>query len=689
MRRKFIVLTLCLILTGLNVNAATVTAQAETPTVGAFDIAQLLNGNLETENVGPDGDDEWTYVSNDRETQGQVFTLTSGAKVMGLWVRHVNYGTWNVFDVGATATVRISSVSGTTLTVLRSETATIAAGQAKLTNNPWESSNKWIHIALATPVLLPGAGTYAFDLTSISGGFCVEIAGVKTNPYSGGNAYTTADGQRLALEMARPYVNGDRTFILNLTPSKVNPVAPAPGAVNVDVNQDLSWTVSDAAVTKVDLYFGTVNDPNLSLIPGNKKLSMAPVATTTWDTALLPAGKLEYNTTYYWKVDAYEPNGVGYNKTQGDVWSFTTVGQTAVPGAVTPALTAVDAGATVVLNLTGTANATIYRWYKDGGALSDSADFSGTATASLTINDVQLADEGSYYCQVDNDLPNTDPVNSAAGLVMTKRLIIHYPLDAVDGTSTLDVVGGHNMTLMSDDGGADLPSLTAGVPQLGGNALLFDNRGAADPNFWGQYATAGDVDMEAMGNGLTIAFWAYWIDDNTNWQGIINRRNYWDGANMMWRIDKNPSTGAISFGRAGGSGEVATTLVKGGWHQITATFDAVSGATKIYNNGELAATGSGFTYGTGANSGFKLGCNNDDGSDFFNGKIDDVKVYNYARSTVQIAQDYANVMGGYVCDKEGTDALLYDINKDCQVDIGDLLLLAADWLNSNRINPQP
>ncbi|MEN6308399.1 MAG: LamG-like jellyroll fold domain-containing protein [Anaerohalosphaeraceae bacterium] len=480
-------------------------------------------------------------------------------------------------------------------------------------------------------------------------------------------------------------ISFDRIIVTEDVPIALN--KPANGEPYAPINQDLSWIVMDPAVTHIDLYFGPENDPNLSMKPAYKKLSMAPATTTTWDT-----GTLAYSTTYYWKVDAYEPNTLGGPdiKTAGSVWKFTTVGQSATVSAVNPAKTVVDAGtANVTLSVTAV-NTTSYQWYKVGtpdAALSDGADFSGTATNTLTIYDVQPADEGQYYCQVDNDMSGTEPVNSVPGLVMTKRLIIHYPMDeVVDGVSP-DVVGGFGMTLMTT--GVDYPSLVEGVSQLGeGSALSFNNLNPADPNVWGQYASAGDVDMEAMGNGLTIAFWVQWTENNTNWQGIINRRGSWSAANMMWRIDKNPGTGEISFEREGGAGRVATSLVQNNWHYIVATYDIASGSTKMYNNGVRISTGTGFTYGTGADSAFKLGCNNDNASEFFCGKIDDVKIYNYALSAAQIAHNYADIMNVSVCNREGTDDMQFDTNDDCRIDIIDFAELAKDWLNDNRIYPQ-
>jgi hypothetical protein len=518
---------------------------------------------------------------------------------------------------------------------------------------------------------------------SLDGSF--DSAGI-TNELTTGYAFAYAQTENPSL-----FTSIDQIIITEDVATKIQFDAPENGENYVPIDQQLSWIVMEPAVEYIDLYFGTENDPNLSAEPANKRLSMEPAATVTWDPGLLG-----YATTYYWRVDAYEPNtapgATDYILTPGSVWKFTSVGQSATVAPVSPAKTVVDAGtASITLSVTAH-NATSFQWYKDDTALTDGADFSGTATRILTIYDVQQADEGWYYCQVDNDLPETVPADSVPGLVMTKRVIIHYPLDTVYGTEdgffTPDVIGGFDMQLMTE--GVDYPSPVSGVTELGegGQALLFNNLDPADPNVWGQYATAGDVDMEALGNGLTIAFWVKWTENNTNWQGIINRRGTWAADNMMWRIDKSPSSGEISFERASGAGRVATSLVQGNWHYIVATYDIASDATKMYNNGVRMSTGTGFTYGTGSNSGFKLGSNNDDGSEFFCGMIDDVKIYNYAISAAKIAQDYANVMSVSVCNREGTADMQFDTNDDCKIDITDFAQFALDWLNDNRIYPQ-
>jgi hypothetical protein len=416
---------------------------------------------------------------------------------------------------------------------------------------------------------------------------------------------------------------------------------------------------------------------------------------------------LSQGTVYYWQIVHEILNhetGEGYplgdpNNIAGSVWKFTTIG--VIPRIlVHPKSMYVDVEGNASFSVTGSAIATAYRWFKVGDpediALTDGGPYSGTQTDTLLVTGATLAEEGQYYCIAYNGDPDeggTPSQPSEVAWLWIPRLLIHYPLDTVevvqDSHITPDIASGFDMTLMHiNNAEGMLPSLVEGVPELGGSGLFFNNSDREDPNnTWGQYATAGDVDMEERGNALTISFWVQWVGNNGDWQGIINRRGSWNNADMMWRIDKNPTSGEISFEREGGAGRVATTLVEDEWHHITVTYDAASLTTRMYNNGTLVATGSGFTYGTGVNSGFKLGCNNDNGSEFFYGVLDDVKVYNYARTTEQIAQDYLAVRGGWVCNYELYD-LPYDFNNDCIVDLADFAIFAEKWLDSYRIYPE-
>jgi hypothetical protein len=72
--------------------------------------------------------------------------------------------------------------------------------------------------------------------------------------------------------------------------------------------------------------------------------------------------------------------------------------------------------------------------------------------------------------------------------------------------------------------------------------------------------------------------------------------------------------------------------------------------------------------------------------DYFSGYIDDLKIYNYARTNEQIAQDYLTVAGGdFICDLEGWNAddqmMDVDSDDDCDVDLVDFAVFASRWLD--------
>jgi len=93
-------------------------------------------------------------------------------------------------------------------------------------------------------------------------------------------------------------------------PGQASSPSPASAGANIAVDAALSWT-NGARTATVDVYFGT-DQNNLTKVVDNENVA-----------AYTPAADLEYETTYYWRVDCTNANGT----TTGTAWSFTTAGE--------------------------------------------------------------------------------------------------------------------------------------------------------------------------------------------------------------------------------------------------------------------------------------------------------------------------------------------------------------------------
>lgn len=159
-------------------------------------------------------------------------------------------------------------------------------------------------------------------------------------------------------------------------------------------------------------------------------ISTDPIFTTGvsqlgWtSTTITPATDLGYSLandiTYYWRVDAIEPNLPNDVVHIGEVWSFTTL--PAIPIIFTqPIALTLTAGGTAVFTIESVNN-TGYQWFKDEVSLT------GSNSDTLTVLDVDITDEGNYYCVISNGNLVDDQASDAAAL-MIARQIAHWEFE--------------------------------------------------------------------------------------------------------------------------------------------------------------------------------------------------------------------------------------------------------------------
>jgi thermitase len=179
-------------------------------------------------------------------------------------------------------------------------------------------------------------------------------------------------------------------------------LVPADYAVNVSRNVILRWSPGENAASH-DVYFGTdfdgVNEADIT----NTNVYMGNQVSITWDTNNYDSNGLEFNTTYYWRIDEVAAGCTA----KGNVWSFMTRTSGFDPNFVS--WWKFDEGTgTTAYDSAGNNNGTIYRatWTtgKIGGALSFDGvddyikvpdDSSLDVSASFTFAFWMYVDEGN------------------------------------------------------------------------------------------------------------------------------------------------------------------------------------------------------------------------------------------------------------------------------------------------------
>ncbi|MBN2844163.1 MAG: immunoglobulin domain-containing protein [Sedimentisphaerales bacterium] len=466
--------------------------------------------------------------------------------------------------------------------------------------------------------------------------------------------------------------------------SKYIAIKPSP-AINsqTTIDQEISWELAPAAVGEgitYNVYFGNANtefstDPNAepnTPNPGYYVINL--VKTTSSDPAdfFYAPPALENSTRYYWRVDALVPgNPVAF---AGPEWTFVT----APPSALIvndPKGKTVAAGTEQVQFTVGAINASTYQWYKDGIVLDDDSTdtlYSGETSATLTIYDVQLNDEGFYYCMADNEL--LQPAQTKEAQLLTKRLIGWWKFDnSLDDSVNEEVAAapGHNGTAI------EAAYSTSGID---GSAYSFDgtlNKLVAIPN--------SEKYFNCYTQGYTISTWVK-MSDKTAWGAFVSKQS------------QDKLTGFTVAHREGGQAAhtirelfndilVNNTIDNEQWHQVVATYDANSKTGSLFVDGILITTATDPKTGLGNNAMMIFGAETPEADVPYIGLLDDVRMWSYALDKTEIALLYSDFNPGVeLC----IEPITYDISgpagtRDCKVDLYDLAAIASQWLDCNIV----
>lgn len=202
-------------------------------------------------------------------------------------------------------------------------------------------------------------------------------------------------------------------------------------------------------------------------------------------------------------------------------------------------------------------------------------------------------------------------------------LVAHWKLNETSGTTAADSSGfNHTGTVTGT------ASWATGVLNNG-----FQFNGATKIQATGLLGTPRDV---------TLAAWAKLTTADSGGSDVVSL-----GDHVAIRLDESGVTKAFFYNGSGyTSVNLSQNFAGGGWHHFAATFDDTANSFKLYVDGVQAAslsTTESISYsGLGSNTIIGRQGNNGTANDF-TGTIDDVRVYNYALTALEVAELYGFV----------------------------------------------
>jgi Concanavalin A-like lectin/glucanases superfamily len=275
----------------------------------------------------------------------------------------------------------------------------------------------------------------------------------------------------------------------------------------------------------------------------------------------------------------------------------------------------------------------------------DGTSFTQIAVAgasALSYVDTTVSPSTKYYYQIRatnviGDSAYAGPVNITTPAVTGAVDVYHF--DAGAGTTALDSVGTNNGALV----GSPLPQW-ATPGKIGAAALSFSGTGTTMATNQSAVQTTNDL-SPVLGATASLTAWikTTHTGNNTLWAAPAITGVEAAGNNNDIRYGYIDAAGHIGVG-AGNTGVVSTSVISdGAWHHVAFTRNATTGLCQVYVDGVLQAS---VTSDTGnETSVFRLiGAQSDvasngvtsQGATYFNGSLDDVRIYNQVLSATDV-----------------------------------------------------
>jgi len=245
-------------------------------------------------------------------------------------------------------------------------------------------------------------------------------------------------------------------------------------------------------------------------------------------------------------------------------------------------------------------------------------------TKSSFYDELPHLDEGTlYYWRVDEVWRDGTVVKGDVWSFTTGSLIALWKLDEPGGNVARDSAGDNNGTLVGD------PQWRTDAGKIDG-ALEFDGDG--------DYVKInGESDFDIT-DQITVSAWIKVSQFDKEWQAVIAK------GDSAWRIQRNQTEDSLEFACSGlkipsgtpwGNLYGQRSVNDGQWHHIVGVYDGSKMYLIIDGDVDSSQPASGRINMN--NQPVFIGENSEQSGRFWNGLIDDVRVYNYALSKEEVA----------------------------------------------------
>ena len=305
------------------------------------------------------------------------------------------------------------------------------------------------------------------------------------------------------------------------------------------------------------------------------------------------------------------------------VFGLLSSGQTNPPAAPSGLVAAALSATDVHLNWSETSNnvsSFLINRSTNGGAFVPVGSVGGGVT---NFDDLTAVVNTNYAYDVEaiNSSGSSGPSNNVAvSTPAVPGLVGYWPFNEGAGPETADASG-------NNDGGEFSGEVTWIAGRVGPAALNFHGAGVQD-------AHVAIPDQPALrfglGDSFTVAAWVRANALDSKWAGIVTKSTdvapgygiYLD-PNNHWAVATSSGVNVIE-------GPLADT----NWHLLALVQNATSGVRQLYVDGTLAASGAAED-GSGSGD-LWVGGSKSSIAEYFNGAVDDLRVYNTALSQIAI-----------------------------------------------------